>query len=713
MISVTGRRFHLAGKNFSYVFEADAAGYLLHLYFGPRIADEDISHLAAPSFLSFSPMPPQATSVDFSLDTAPQEYATYGQGDFRRPSAIYRRKGGRASNLRYAGYEIGENVVPQGLPHVRAGETLAVKLHDTLADVAVTLYYTLAPDSDVLVRHMEIEAGEELTLERAFSFSLDLPVGEYDVLRLHGRHLAERIPCRTPLGHGLCRIESSRGASSHQMNAFLAVMEHAAGEDHGSVYGFGLIYSGSFALEAECGQTDVRVQGGINDLGFSWELGRGEKFTAPQAILAYSSSGMGGLSRVYADFLRAHILPPKHVYSPRPIVINNWEATYFDFDTPSILKLIDEAAPLGMDTFVLDDGWFGARSDDHRALGDWYVNTQKLAGGLQPIIAHCKERGMKFGLWFEPEMISEDSDLFRAHPDWAIGTEPRCKSRDQYVLDFSRPEIVDEIYARMAALLTEYDISYVKWDMNRHITEFCGEKCRGREGELAHRYMLGVYALAERLTKNFPDVFFEGCSGGGGRFDAGMLYYFPQVWTSDDTDPFERAKIQWGTSYAYPMSAMSCHVSASPNHQTGRKTALSVRGHIASLGATGYELDLCKLTEEEKEEIKAQIRAYRETEELILRGDLYRLCDPFETNYFAELVVSKDKARAYLVGMTARFIPSDYNRRLRLKGLDENKQYHVRELGITLHGSTLMHAGLLIPKQHDYETWVWHLEEVL
>ena len=712
MITVSGRRFHLRGANYSYVFEADGAGYLLHLYFGRRIADEDISFLAAPCFLSFSPEPPDALSPAFSLGTEPQEYGCYGQGDFRRPALVFVREGGRASNLRYEGYELTSDAVPAGLPHVRGGETLAVKLRDTLADVRVTLFYTVNDDSDVLVRHAEIEAGEDLVLERVFSFSLDLPAGDYDVLRLHGRHLAERIPCRTALGHGLCRIESSRGASSHQMNPFLAVMGRDASEDSGDVYGFGLIYSGSFALEAERCQTDVRVQGGLNDLGFSWRLKKGEVFTAPQAMLAWSSSGMGGLSRVYADFFRTHILPPERVFSPRPIVINNWEATYFDFDTPALLKLIDEAAALGIDTFVLDDGWFGARSDDHRALGDWYVNCEKLAGGLDPVIAHCKERGMKFGLWFEPEMISENSDLFRAHPGWAVGTPPRCKSRDQYVLDLSRPEIVDYIYNCMAKLLQLHDISYVKWDMNRHLTEFCGEKSGGREGEFAHRYMLGVYALAERLAKNFPGVFFEGCSGGGGRFDAGMLYYFPQFWTSDDTDPFERAKIQWGTSYAYPMSAMSCHVSASPNHQTGRETLLSARGHIASLGATGYELDLGKLSAEEKEAVKAQIIAYREVEDLILRGDLYRLSDPFGSNVFAELAVSKDKTRAYAVGMVERFIPSDYNRRLRLKGLDENKRYHVRELGLTLHGSTLMHAGLLLPKLHDLETWVWHIEQV-
>lgn len=709
------KTFHLRGKSYSYVMRVDGSGYLEHVYFGARVGEDDLSYLNAPSFLSFSPIPPDAYDPAFSLDHTPQEYASFGQGDFRTPSVLARRADGDvASRFRYLSHAVGDEEGESCLPKARGGETLAVTLKDALSGVTVCLRYTVYEDCDVLVRSAEIVNGgeEPVRLERAYSFSVDLPAGEYDVLRLHGRHLAERAYERTPLGHGTVRICSTRGASSHQMNPFLALLSRNADEDGGECFGFTLLYSGSYALEAEKSQTDaVRVQGGVGDTAFSWTLGAGERFTAPQAALIYSASGLGTLSREAHDFLRRRVIPVQS--ANRPIVVNNWEATYFDFDRQKLFALIGEAADLGIDTFVLDDGWFGKRDGDASGLGDWSVNTQKLEGGLKPLIDACKRRGMKFGLWFEPEMVSEDSDLFRAHPDWAVGKAdvPRCKSRNQYVLDFTRPEIVDHVYARMADILAANEISYVKWDMNRHITEFFSPALPAeRMGEFSHRYILGVYTLAKRLRERFPQVFFEGCSGGGGRFDAGMLAYFPQIWTSDDTDAAERAKIQWATSFVYPISAMSCHVSACPNHQTGRVTPLSTRAALASLGPTGYELDLGKLSDGEKGEVRKQIAAYRETEALIMEGDLYRLSDPFRETVFAEMVVSKDKKSAYLVGMTMRAVPADFNRRIRLKGLDENRAYHVRELGLTLHGSTLMRAGLLLPKQQEYESWTWHLE---
>ena len=421
-----------------------------------------------------------------------------------------------------------------------------------------------------------------------------------------------------------------------------------------SCYGVQLIYSGSFALTAEKTPVGtVRLQGGIQDIGFLSPLGGGETFVTPQVMLTYSNEGTGGMLRSIHDFIRAQIVRPDHVYTRRPVLVNNWEATYFDFDNEKLFAIIDEAAQLGIDTFVLDDGWFGKRDDDRSGLGDWFVNQNKLKGGLQAVIDRCKQRGLKFGLWFEPEMISEDSDLYRAHPDWAVkkeGVKPVC-GRNQLVLDFTRKEIVDYVFGVVGKVLRENDISYVKWDMNRNITEvYSAALPPEKQGEFMHRYILGVYDLAERLTAAFPNVFFEGCAGGGGRFDAGMLYYFPQIWTSDDTDAWERAKIQWGTSYAYPLSAMSCHVSVCPNHQTGRTISFETRGAVASLGATGYELDLSKMTKEDKEKTKAQIAAYKEIDELILKGDLYRLSDPFEGKYFCEMVVSKDKSRAYVVG---------------------------------------------------------------
>ena len=406
---------------------------------------------------------------------------------------------------------------------------------------------------------------------------------------------------------------------------------------------------------------------------------------------------------------------PKFAFAPRPIVINNWEATYFNFNNEKVCALIDEAAKLGADTFVLDDGWFGKRDSDSSGLGDWFVNEKKLVGGLTKVVERCKRNGLKFGLWFEPEMVSPDSDLYRAHPDWAIhkdGIEP-IRGRRQLVLDFTRKEVVDYIFASVAEILRRNDISYVKWDMNRFITEcYSASLPATQQGEFMHRYILGVYNLAERLTSDFPNVFFEGCASGGGRFDAGMLYYFPQIWTSDDTDGYERAKIQWGTSLCYPLSAMSCHVSACPNHQTGRMTPLSTRGAIASLGGSGYELDISVLSEEEKNVCKEQIAAYRKISDLMLRGDLYRLSNPFSENYFCEMIVSKDKRCAYVVGEQLRAIPLPNTRFVKLVGLDEEKLYRIEELNLTASGKTLTFVGVPLPNLQDYESFIWHIEEV-
>lgn len=378
-----------------------------------------------------------------------------------------------------------------------------------------------------------------------------------------------------------------------------------------------------------------------------------------------------------------------------------------------MFPIVDEAAKLGIDTFVLDDGWFGKRDNDWSGLGDWFVNEKKLKGGLKTLIDRCKQNGLRFGLWFEPEMVNEDSDLYRAHPDWAIrkdGVEP-VRGRQQLVLDFTREEVVDQIFGIVGKVLKENDISYVKWDMNRSITEcYSSALPAHRQGEFMHRYILGVYELAERLTKAFPNVFFEGCAGGGGRFDAGMLYYFPQIWTSDDTDGYERAKIQWGTSICYPLSAMSCHVSMCPNHQTGRITPFATRGNVASLGAFGYELDLSKMTDEEKEQTKKQVESYKRTDELIMKGDLYRLMSPFEKNYFCVMVVNKDKSKAYVVGERIHGVPCDYNQYVYLQGLDENALYEIEELNITASGAALKNAGLLLPKLPDFGSWTWHIK---
>ena len=717
MIRFDGNIFYVSGKRYTYAMYVNAAGYLQHAYYGKKVSFADIEYYVAQIGNRFEPKKGDI-NADSKFDTMPSEYGFYAHGDYREPSVIAVRSGGAAmSRLRYGKHAVYDGVPAcKGLPHVRGGgQTLEITLKDDFSDTEIILTYTAFDDSDVLVRGAQIvNTGKAQTvLKKAFSFCVDLPYGD-SLLRLYGDWAAERTPVVAPIERGVTRLQSLRGASSHQTSPFAAVISADCTEERGECYGVQLVYSGSFAITAE--KTfggAVRLQGGVNDTNFEWVLGAGESFTAPQALLCYSGDGLGELSREYADFLREHIINPQYAYKRRPIVVNNWEATYFDFDSDKICAIIDEAAELGIDTFVLDDGWFGARNSDKAGLGDWAVNEQKLLGGLQTLINRCKRNGMRFGLWFEPECVNEDSDLYRAHPDWAIGktgVEP-CRHRNQLVLDFTRKEVVDHIFATVSNILSAYEISYVKWDFNRSISEFYSQTLGSCQGAFAHKYMLGVYDLAQRLTAAFPDVFFEGCAGGGGRFDAGMLYYFPQIWTSDNTDAYERVRIQWGTSLCFPASSMSCHVSACPNHWTQRTTPLQARGAVASLGAFGYELDLTKLSDEEKETVREQIRQYKQTDTLVLRGDLYRLYSPFESDLFCEMLVSKDKSRAYAVGMCLRGDPYE-TRTVRLKGLDENKTYTVAELGLSASGTALMQIGLPLSAMGDYDAWQWHIEEV-
>jgi len=713
--------FILSGKNYSYAIFVNRAGYLQHLYYGKKIGESDLAFLIKTQGEKLSPNP-EDINADMLTDCMPSECGFFGRGDFRSATVIAEREDGSVmSSFKYVKHAISGGVARiKGQPCVRkADNTLTITLKDDFSDIEIDLNYSVSDNSDVLIKNTEIRnTGKTcIKLKKAFSFCTNLPDidKQYSALRLAGSWASERRPVITPLAEGTLRIESTRGYSSHQMNPFMAILADSCTENSGECYGFNLLYSGSFAITAEVSSNkSVRVQGGINDYLFGWELDGGESFITPQTALCYSAEGLGGLSRAYHDFFREYVIDPKRVYERRPIVINNWEATYFGFDNEKLFAIIDEAAKLGIDAFVLDDGWFGKRDDDKSGLGDWFVNNKKLKGGLKPVIDRCKKNGMKFGLWFEPEMISEDSDLYRAHPDWAIkkeGVEP-CRGRNQLVLDFTRKEIVDYVFNAVSKVLKENDISYVKWDKNRDITEnFSASLLADRQGEFLHRYTLGFYDLAERLTSAFPDVFFEGCAGGGGRFDGGALYYFPQIWTSDDTDGLERTKIQWGTSMCYPVSAMSCHVSACPNHQTQRITPFNTRGAIASLGATGYELDLTKLTAEEKEQVKEQIANYKRIDGLILKGDLFRLANPFETDYFCEMIVAKDKTEAYVVGERFRGDPCDHDRLLKLNELDENKTYTIKELGVTASGKALMSAGVHYPRLPDCGSWIWHIEE--
>lgn len=717
----TDKSFLISGKNYGYAAFVNKAGFLQHLYYGAKIEQSDLAFLISEHAKNNTP-DPENLNYEISTDWMLSECMYYAHGNYRIPTVIVEREDGSAmSRFKYKSHAIKKGAVKiEGMPCARyADETLTITLKDDFSDAEMDFNYSVIQSSDVLVRNTVIRntGSRPLNLRKVYSFCVDLPDAEnFSALRLVGKWAKERKPVVTPLAEGVLRVESTRGYSSHQMNPFLAVLCGDCNETSGSCYGFNLIYSGSFAISAELNSHMIlSVQGGINEQMFSWRLDGGKEFTTPQVAMCYSDNGIGEMSREYHDFFRNYIINPDYVYKRRPIVVNNWEATYFNFDNEKLFKIIDEAGKSGIDTFVLDDGWFGQRNDDKRGLGDWFVNETKLTGGLKSVIERCKQNGLKFGLWFEPEMINEDSDLYRAHPDWALkkaDVEP-VRSRNQLILDFSKKEVVDYVYGVISDILSKNDISYVKWDKNREMTELYSDSLPSdRQGELSHRYTLGFYDLAERLTKAFPNVFFEGCAGGGGRFDGGAMYYFPQIWTSDDTDALERTKIQWGTSICYPLSTMSCHVSACPNHQTRRMTPFETRGAIASLGATGYELDLSKLTDEEKSQVKQQVEAYKQIDDVILRGDLYRLSNPYTQEYFCEEVVSKDKTRAYVVGERFRGDPCDRDRIVKLQGLDASKTYIVKELGLKASGKVLMGAGLLYPRLADCESWTWHIEEV-
>lgn len=708
----SSRAFVLSGSNYSYVMYVNQTGSLQHAYYGKKIEDADVDFIIKTHCECVSLWPNDALC----------ECGSFGRQDYRAPTVIINRKdGARMSHFSYVSHSIIDGVIKiDGMPCIRnADQTLTVTVKDDFSSAEIDLNYSVYDDSATLVRNMVIRnvGDEAIDLSKAFSFCVDLPdMGNYSALRLVGKWAKERIPCITPISNGTLRIETTEGYSSHDMNPFLGILIEDCSETHGVCYGFNLIYSGSHAFTAEVNMNNrLRIQGGINDTAFGWRIEGGDKFVTPQVACVYSENGLGDMSRSYHDFYRKSIVNPKYAYAHRPIVINNWEGTYFDFDNEKLFAIIDAAKDTGIDTFVLDDGWFGNRCDDRRGLGDWFVNEEKLKGGLKAVIDRCKQNGLKFGLWFEPEMVSEDSDLYRAHPDWAIkkeGIQP-CYGRNQLILDFTKPDVVNYIYGLISKVLSENDISYVKWDKNREMSEFFTTSLPAdRQGEFAHRYTLGFYNLAERLTSAFPDVFFEGCAGGGGRFDGGALYYFPQIWTSDDTDGLERTKIQWGTSICYPVSAMSCHVSACPNHQTQRITPFATRGAIASLGATGYELDLAKLGDDEKRQVKEQVANYKRIDDLVLEGDLYRISDPFVNNYFAEMLVAKDKSKAYVVGERFRADPCDSDRIIKLQGLDENKLYHIEELDMTASGRALMNVGLLYPRLNDCGSWTWILVKV-
>lgn len=709
--------FTIHTKQTTYQMQADANGYLLHLYYGARTKGS-MNYLLCYADHGFSGNP-YVAGMDrtYSLDALPQEYPSLGTGDFRNYALnIENADGSQCCNPVYITHEIAAGKYTlKGLPFVRAeeneAETLKIILEDPVTKVELHLLYGVLEKEDIITRSVIIKnAGKApVTVKKAQSACLDFLHGDYDLIKFYGRHAMERNMERMPVSHESTRIGSRRGTSSHQYNPGVILAGKNTNEDSGSCYGMLFVYSGNFLVEAEKDQYDqTRIQMGLTDELFAYPLEAGAEFIAPEVILSYTNKGLSRLSQQYHHCIMNHICQGKYVHANRPVLINSWEAAYFDFTGDTIVELAKEAKALGIDMVVMDDGWFGKRNDDNSSLGDWYVNEEKLGGTLTKLIERVNAEGVKFGIWIEPEMVSEDSDLYREHPDWAItipGRKP-VRSRNQLVLDFSRKEVRDEIFKRICAVLDQGNVEYIKWDMNRSLADIYAPN-------VTYDYVLGVYDFLEKLTNRYPDILIEGCSGGGGRFDAGMLYYTPQIWCSDNTDAINRTRIQYGTSFFYPVAAMGSHVSAVPNHQTGRVTSMHTRGVAAMSGTFGYELNPALLNAKEKAEIRAQLAQYREYQELIREGDYYRLSNPFQDNFAAWMVVSDDRSKALVsvIRLTAEANPPAAY--VTLKGMEEDAFYREKTTGKVYPGAALMEAGILLPAAvSEYEAYQIELERV-
>lgn len=702
------KEFHLYNDHISYIFNIMENNQLGHLYFGKKIKHRSsFEHL-----FQLEPRPITACvfegNLEFSLDHIKQEYPSYGTSDFRYPAHVIRQENGsRITNFEYKSYEIykGKKKL-KGLPATyvekeNEATTLEVTLQDEIIGTELVLTYTIYEDMPVITRNARFvhHGKEKIVLENAMSMSMEFPDDDFEMVHLCGAWARERHVKTRKLEKGIQSIYSARGASSANHNPFIALKRSSAGENQGEVYGYNFVYSGNFLAQVEVDSHNLtRVMMGINPFEFEWELNKDEEFQTPEVVMVYSDKGLNCMSQTYHKLYRTRLVKGQWRDKERPVLINNWEGTYFDFTEEKILDIAETGKELGIELFVLDDGWFGKRNDDTTSLGDWFVNKEKLPEGITGVAKKIEAMGMKFGLWFEPEMVNKESELYKNHPDWMISTPKRRDShgRNQYVLDFSRKEVVDYIYDMMYKVLKEAPISYIKWDMNRNITEAFSQKLSAeRQGELMHRYILGVYDLYERLTSGFPHILFESCASGGGRFDAGIMQYAPQAWGSDDSDAIERLKIQYGTSMAYPISSIGAHVSAAPNHQIGRMTPIETRANVAYFGTFGYELDLNKLTEEEKEKVRKQVKFFKDHRELLHKGTFYRLISPFEGdgNVTSWMVVSEDKKKAIVGYYQALNKPNPSFTRLKLTGLDPEKEYNLNNIRYH-YGDELMNVGI-------------------
>lgn len=695
--------FKLDTKNTSYVMGLADEKYLGHMYYGSRLESNDLTYLLRIDEMPFVPSKNMREKTVF-LGNFPMEYSFAGTGDYRESCLDIRTvEGQEGLELTYVSHRIyqGKDKL-SGLPATWGGrcDTLEITLEDVPTGLKVLLSYSVFDDCDAVIRSVRIcnHSTKEIYLTRVLSACLDMDQENYEILSLPGSWARERHMIRQPLYAGSFTTESIRGISSHRDHPFLAALSPGCTQTAGEVYAMNFVYSGNFLAKAQCSEgSQFRMVMGIHPEHFCWKLAPGELFQAPEVVLIYSDKGLGQMTRTFHDLYRNHLIQGRYKDQDRPVLINNWEATYFDFDTDKLLSIAKQAASLGIEMLVMDDGWFGCRNQDNCSLGDWFVNEDKLRGGLKYLADEVNKLGMKFGIWFEPEMVSPNSNLYREHPDWALQLKGRTATltREQYVLDLSRPEVVDYVYGCLQNILHSANISYVKWDMNRHLSDIGSSYMPpDQQGELSHRYMLAVYELQERLLAEFPDLLLENCCSGGGRFDPGMLYYSPQIWCSDDTDAIERLQIQEGTQLLYPLSTIGAHVSDCPNHIVHRVTPFHTRGTVALAGTFGYELDVTRISEEERAQIPGQIAVYKKYAWLIRQGDYYRIASWRENHlYDCYEIVAKDKSMAIISFVQVLNEPNVRSRKIKLQGLEKQACYEVE--GKKFLGETLMCAGLL------------------
>lgn len=715
------QQISLHTKNTTYQIGINENNFLLHLYYGPSM-QMDASNLLTYSFRGGhgTPYDYKANPV-FSCDFSPQEYSCQGSGDYRNHAfRMHNVQGIAGCDLRYKEHRIydGKYSIPK-LPASYGEEnvqTCEIVLEDARAGVEVMLRYGVFYEEDVITRSVEVRniGQEDIYLNKVMSASFDFLTGEFDLIHFYGRHFNEMNFERTAVGHEAVSIGSRRGFSGHQHNAFGILAGRDTDEEHGPCYGMSLMYSGNFKLEAEQDQySQTRVQMGVSDEMFDYCLKPQESFVAPEVIMAYSNTGLGKLSQIYHHFIREHVCRGKYKKERRPILVNNWEATYFNFTGEKLIEIAKEAKELGIEMFVLDDGWFGARDWDDKGLGDWVVNEEKMGGKLADVVDQINELGLKFGIWIEPEMVNENSDLYRAHPDWALqipGKKP-ILGRTQLVLDYTRKEVRDGIFEQITKVIDSANIEYIKMDMNRSLCDMYSHSADYQNfGELMYKYVLGVYEFIEMLQQRYPDMLIEGCSSGGARFDAGMMYYTPQIWTSDNTDAIERLNVQYGASFGYPVSVVGSHISAVPNHQNGRVTDINTRAVVAMSGNFGYELDLTKLSDEDKEQIKEQIVSFKKDWNLIHNGTYYRVTGVREQGeYVAWDMVSEDKKEALLNVVTTNTHGNRIVTYVKCKGLDVTKKYLCEETKEVYAGSALESIGLPLPEvSGEYQAFQFH-----